>query len=1069
MATLTANYQYLSRSSVMSSLDSSLSYYILLYAKTSANVATGVHTVTLKEVLASTNNNATFYLYKTTYSGTVDGKTAFSGKNEPSDAWEMSSFTEGGVTYKTGTVIAEKSVSVDASSGVAKNISLSCFWSFDDTNEAWYAPPYLTQRTVTTTVTLPAIPRATTPTLSATPYTMGTPLTITLTPGNKTFKHKILYDFGNLSSQTAGISSGSNFTPQGDTTVTFTPPVTLAEQIINANNGKCMIYCYTYTSDGTSIGTKSIEITLNVPAYTPNISNVTLTGNNLLSGIYVQTKSTITANASLNTYYGAGIKSIVAEIDGKTYTKLPFTSSVLSNGDKTVKITFTDTRGKSATYTSSVITVYPYSSPSITTFTLERQSDGTTVIATVKGSVSAVNDKNIQTITVKLNGVTNTLTSALYSISATTTFKNVPTDYTLTGTATIKDYYNQPATKDSILPTVEVTMDFYRDGKGVAFGKVAETTDLLEVAWNGKFKKNLEIEGTLTVGGKMLEQIKPEFASTIEECTDTTKLYVLPDGYIYAYLVTYGGKYKNYADPTSSDWLTNYRLSTSSTSALSGCYVTNYIPCKVGDTIRVKGLDVLSKTSSSGRQHLVDASKTMVTADCGYVYDLQTMGLASQNGDTITITAGYTVASGKSYSRETTAYIRLCGFLLTGYTLDDVVITVNEEIVDVTASYQWNNTGHAFVPVDYEDRIIAVENGVASCSSKLSTLEVSLATTEEDSSIPEYWLEELRTKANLIQKAVETAGKNKSAFLWYTDAHWPDNSKMSPLLLKYLVDNTPINKVNFGGDIVGDPSSYTHDNIKYAYEWKKMIAGIPNHHSVFGNHDLQHWTVDVRNIAYSVLLSSEENSNMVVGGNSYYYIDNPSEKTRYLYLGYMLHYNLGNDLDTVINSEKKEQANFIINALNSVENGWHIVVIAHRWYQYSRNANNEIVTEGGSVPVYEAEILNLFDKYNARTTYVASTYFAAQDFKNAKGKVEFCIGGHIHLDYDFTSNGGIPVIITAADTNQERNSSKQEDYGALKTTAESAVFGVIADYNTNKITVVGVGRGTSRVINKSSA
>lgn len=32
------------------------------------------------------------------------------------------------------------------------------------------------------------------------------------------------------------------------------------------------------------------------------------------------------------------------------------------------------------------------------------------------------------------------------------------------------------------------------------------------------------------------EQIKPEFANSVDECADTSKLYVLPDGYIYAYM-----------------------------------------------------------------------------------------------------------------------------------------------------------------------------------------------------------------------------------------------------------------------------------------------------------------------------------------------------------------------------------------------------------------------------------------------------------------------------------------------------------------------------------------------------
>ena len=68
--------------------------------------------------------------------------------------------------------------------------------------------------------------------------------------------------------------------------------------------------------------------------------------------------------------------------------------------------------------------------------------------------------------------------------------------------------------------------------------------------------------------------------------------------------------------------------------------------------------------------------------------------------------------------------------------------------------------------------------------------------------MPDYWLPELAQKADAIQAAMEKAGRNKSAFLWYTDAHWVNgNSKMSPTLLNYLYMHTPMNKVNFGGDI----------------------------------------------------------------------------------------------------------------------------------------------------------------------------------------------------------------------------------------------------------------------------
>ena len=350
----------------------------------------------------------------------------------------------------------------------------------------------------------------------------------------------------------------------------------------------------------------------------------------------------------------------------------------------------------------------------------------------------------------------------------------------------------------------------------------------------------------------------------------------------------------------------------------------------------------------------------------------------------------------------------------------------------------------------FGDNVAYIIIGAADINETSEIYVNSTIVNSNDSDIPTYWLAELSNKSETIQKTMESVGRNKSSFLWYSDAHWQTNSKMSPHLLKYLVENTPINKINFGGDIINDPTEFTHDNIKYAYEWRKLIAGLPNHHSVYGNHDLNHRITDVSNIAYSLLLAPEETADMVVGGDCYYYIDNQAEKTRYLYLNYL----------TNNQNEMLAQGQFIVDAISSVKEGWHIVAIAHRWFQYTSSSAPTV----GSIPNYEKEILKIFDEYNARTTHTASNYFYEQDFKDCKGKVEFCIGGHIHVDYDFKTDGGIPVIITASDTNQERSSDETEDCGDLGTVSESAVFGVIADYNNNKIIVVGIGRGTSREI-----
>ena len=344
-------------------------------------------------------------------------------------------------------------------------------------------------------VTLSTIARATTPTLSATSVTMGSSMTITITPADNSFKHKLRYSFGGLSSQVTGLSEGNDFTPAGKRTVTFTPPTSLGSQIPSATSGSCTMYCYTYTSSGTHIGTTSVNITLSVPSYTPTAS-VAITGNNLLGGMYVNGKSTVTAKITAPTtgLYGATIKSYSSTVGGKTYSGSTFTSSALATGNgQYVSTTVTDSRGKSITVKSATFAVYAYSAPYITTLSAVRQSDGTTVVVTLKGGVSSVNGKNTKSFSVTLNGVTNAISSDGYTVDGTTTFTNVSKDNTFDVVATIKDYYTS-ATKTTVLPTEAVTLDFHHSGKGIAMGKVAEKENTLDVAWPimsaGTFNRN---------------------------------------------------------------------------------------------------------------------------------------------------------------------------------------------------------------------------------------------------------------------------------------------------------------------------------------------------------------------------------------------------------------------------------------------------------------------------------------------------------------------------------------------------------------------------------------------------
>ena len=474
MATLTTSYQLIASKyigAVSGSGVNAKNIYLRIYAKyTSQSIVDNKSYVSYKSTLYVDGEGTYFYTGNTT-TKTLSGTGATSVSADAQGNYNLGETT---LCETTGTI-------THGSTGVA-SVSITAGWT---------STPWGISGSLTGTADLPTIARATTPTLSATTITMGSAVNITLTPANSTFKHKLRYDFGSVAGTADGFSIGAEFTAQGNTTVTFTPPTSLGSQIPNNLSGTGQIVCYTYTSSGTHIGTTYVKITLNVPSYTPTITSITLTGNNLLSSAYVQGKSTVTVNANVATQYGAKITSITTNIDDKDYTELPFTTGVLSSGSKTAKITIKDSRGKSVTVESSAIQVYAYALPNITEFTLTRQADGTTVIATVKGSISAINNKNSKTIKVTLNGVTNTITSSAYTINAytinaTTTFTGVPTDTTLTGKAVFTDSYVS-IERAATLPTVAVTMDFYKDGNGIAMGKVAEQGNLLDVAWDAKF------------------------------------------------------------------------------------------------------------------------------------------------------------------------------------------------------------------------------------------------------------------------------------------------------------------------------------------------------------------------------------------------------------------------------------------------------------------------------------------------------------------------------------------------------------------------------------------------------
>lgn len=307
--------------------------------------------------------------------------------------------------------------------------------------------------------------------------------------------------------------------------------------------------------------------------------------------------------------------------------------------------------------------------------------------------------------------------------------------------------------------------------------------------------------------------------------------------------------------------------------------------------------------------------------------------------------------------------------------------------------------------------------------------------------VPTYWQNHLAARAEAVREAMAAAGWNRSAFLWYHDAHWSYNYQKSPALLKYLHQHTPINKTIFGGDIV-DAEGDTPADMSYLWDWRSAVRDLPNHHSVPGNHDDGNSTDNRWDDAYiyNFLLAAEETPDIVRSDEGlYYYIDDKVEKTRYLYLDTATY-----DGNLRYNTH---QQTWLKQALLSVPDDWHIVAVAHIWQDVDYSVWPPAAKGWNEAGKYA---LDMFDAYNARTG----------DYASCAGKVEFAIGGHWHVDGDFVSDGGIPVILTECDSRHIRS----ELDCTQGTTTEQSVNAVIADYGNGIVTVIRVGRGNSRIV-----
>lgn len=343
---------------------------------------------------------------------------------------------------------------------------------------------------------------ATQPSLSAATVEMGKSVTINTPAVNSAYRHTLRYAFGGASGTIAtGIASS----------VSWTPPVSLANQIPSATVGSGTIYCDTY-SGSTRLGTKSVSITLTVPgSVVPSAGTLSaaLAEDTSGTGLYVKGmgKAKLTLSGASGAY-GSSITSYTITGGGWTATNGALTTGTLASaGNITFTATVTDSRGRKAS-TTCTINVVNYTRPGVAVCDVyrcdadgNRKKAGTYFAVEISASYSAItgNALNI-TARYKKQSESSYGTAANVTNNGKTVLGggNIGASTTYDVLVTVADKYNNLSIPRT-LSTKSVLQSFKRSA-GAAIGKVAELANWLDVAWDTRIRGNLQVDGGISDG-----------------------------------------------------------------------------------------------------------------------------------------------------------------------------------------------------------------------------------------------------------------------------------------------------------------------------------------------------------------------------------------------------------------------------------------------------------------------------------------------------------------------------------------------------------------------------------------
>ena len=303
--------------------------------------------------------------------------------------------------------------------------------------------------------------------------------------------------------------------------------------------------------------------------------------------------------------------------------------------------------------------------------------------------------------------------------------------------------------------------------------------------------------------------------------------------------------------------------------------------------------------------------------------------------------------------------------------------------------------------------------------------------------------------ADVIENMGEV-GRNGETFIFITDIHWENNAQKSPLLIRQILDNTNVNNLLCGGDLINqgetkaDAVSYMQDCID-AYKYKNLFMPC-----AFGNHDSnENFSPPQPEKALSageqyalMQKQAEEITHYWSETGWNFYVDKAATKTRFVFL------------DTGKNGVFG-QYDDLTDVLLATPEGYHIMILGH-WLGIA-----------GSLTDSCQNIMDMADAYNAGssvTITVSGTSYTYDFSANTDREILLILGGHAHVDSSWTTTDGIPCVVTDCDNYVRTNS---ESPHAVRTINEQCFDVFTIDYATKAVKACRFGRGDDRTWTRS--